>query len=108
MTSPYGISAPGSSWHLIVSAAGEAVTARVYNPQSLNGSRADTRRGVLVLDLRLRDLAGLSPIDLAFALSSATCDAIVTYHLRPQAPAPPDRGHGAEQVKGQLRIDLPC
>lgn len=92
---------------VVVSAAGPTVRARIYNPQSFNGSRADTRTGVLDLRVNPEDLDSLSAPLLALTLATALRDRLMELYDRPKAPAPLDRGHGVEQVEGQLRLDLP-
>jgi hypothetical protein len=82
------------------------VVARLYNPQSWNGSRHDTRTGVLQLDLGDGALVGLTPPVLALRIAQAMVRALEVKYGRPEAPAPLDRGHGVEQVAGQLRLDL--
>lgn len=82
------------------------VRARVYNPQSRNGSRADTRTGVIDLRLRAEDLDGLDAPALALTIVTALEERLAELYLRPKAPAPLDRGHGVEQCEGQLRLDL--
>lgn len=76
---------------------GPTVRARVYNPQSVNGSRADTRTGILDLRLRAEDLDGLSAPELALTIVTALEERLAELYLRPQAPAP-QRGPRGEIV----------
>lgn len=101
-----GLRGPGSSWICTVSFSKGTVRARIYNPQSRNGSRADTRTGVLDLRLRAEDLDGLDAPTLGLTIVTALEQRLAELYLRPKAPAPPDGGHGGEQVRGQLRLDL--
>lgn len=91
----------------IVSTEDERVIARLYNPQSFNGSRADTRTGRLDLRLRPEALVGLHAPRLAALIAAALLDRLTELYGPPEAPAPLDRGHGVEHVDGQLRLDLP-
>lgn len=85
----------------------EIVRARIYNPQSFNGSRADTRTGFLDLRIRARDLDGLGAPQLALTIVTALEQRLTELYQRPKAPVPLDRGNGVEHVAGQLRLDLP-
>src|SRR5665811_223191 len=95
-----GLANAGSSWMAIVSVQQGTVTARLYNPQSFNGSRADTRTGRLDLRLDGSALDGLSAPHLALVITTALRDRLLELYPRPEAPAPPDGGHGGEQVEG--------
>jgi len=111
-----GLRGPGSSWICTVALSGKTVRARIYNPQSRNGSRADTRTGILDLRLRAEDLDRLDAPALALTIVTALEERLAEMYLRPtpsaersprpKAPPPLDRGHGVEHVAGQLRLDL--
>lgn len=101
------LSGPGSSWICTVTLSGSTVRARIYNPQSRNGSRSDTRTGVIDLRLRVEDLDKLHAPELALTIVTALEERLSELYLRPKAPAPLDRGRRVEHVVGQLRLDIP-
>lgn len=89
-----GLRGPGSSWICTVALSGATVRARIYNPQSRNGSRADTRTGILDLRLRAEDLDRLSAPELALTLVTALEERLAELYIRPKAPAPPGGPRG--------------
>jgi len=92
----------------IVSQDGPHVLARVYNPQSWNGSRADTRTVVFELDLGDSALVGLTPPVLALTIAQAIVRALSAKYGRPEAPAPPGGPRGRLVNVPLPGLDNPC
>ena len=67
----------------------------------------DMLLGRMDLAIGREDLAGLSSHLAVRLVAVSILNAIPAEDDRPKAPAPPDGGHGGEQVEGQLRLDLP-
>jgi len=107
--SPYrrsGVVAHHACWLVSVCAEGEALSARIYNPQTGNGSGKDNRTGRVLLPVTASEVEGLHPVRLARALAQGLVDALdATYPTQALAvgPAAPEGATGGA-CEGQMEL----